>query len=229
MRFQDLSFMKLCYVFHWIRKLHEKFFFAAFLSLFWGSVHFYYKSINWFLNEWNTDLKLIFGSVRPRKQKENSQSFIDSLDEALWWCWQGKSGSSRPEVFLGKGVQKICSKFAREHPWRSAISPLNLLHIFTTHFPKNNSVRLLLKLYKGLVNCIFLLLFFVSISKVGPRYISRQWGLVHWMEFSKNRNLFKLIIKTPENVKLRTKDTRTTGLIYFTCFGKTLTLYFAMS
>ena len=30
--------------------------------------------------------------------------------------------SSRPEVFLGKGVLKICSKFTGGHPCRSAIS-----------------------------------------------------------------------------------------------------------
>ena len=30
--------------------------------------------------------------------------------------------SSRPEMFLGKGVVKIRSKFAEEHPYRSAIS-----------------------------------------------------------------------------------------------------------
>ena len=30
--------------------------------------------------------------------------------------------SSHPEVFLGKGVLKICSKFTGEHPCRSAIS-----------------------------------------------------------------------------------------------------------
>ena len=30
--------------------------------------------------------------------------------------------SSPPEVFLGKGVLKICSKFTGEHPYRSAIS-----------------------------------------------------------------------------------------------------------
>ena len=30
--------------------------------------------------------------------------------------------SHRPEVFLGKGVLKICSKFTGEHPCRSAIS-----------------------------------------------------------------------------------------------------------
>ena len=36
------------------------------------------------------------------------------------WCYQYKS--SRPEVFLGKCVRKICSKFTGEHPCRSAIS-----------------------------------------------------------------------------------------------------------
>ena len=30
--------------------------------------------------------------------------------------------SSHPEVFLGKGVLKICSKFTGERPCRSAIS-----------------------------------------------------------------------------------------------------------
>ena len=64
--------------------------------------------------------------------------------------------SSPPEVFLGKGVLEKCSKFTREHPCRSAISikllcnfiqmtlphgcsPVNLLHIFRTYFPKNTS------------------------------------------------------------------------------------------
>ena len=52
--------------------------------------------------------------------------------------------SSRPEVFLEKGVLKICSKFTGEHPCRSAISiiieitlrhgfsPVNLM-IFSEH------------------------------------------------------------------------------------------------
>ena len=57
--------------------------------------------------------------------------------------------SSRPEVFLGKGVLKICSKFTGEHPCRNVISmiftlrhgcsPVNLLHIFRTPFPNNTS------------------------------------------------------------------------------------------
>ena len=66
------------------------------------------------------------------------------------------SGSSHPEVFLGKGVLKISSKFTGEHPCRSVISiklqssfieialrhgcsPVNLLHILRTPFPRNTS------------------------------------------------------------------------------------------
>ena len=73
--------------------------------------------------------------------------------------------SSHSEVFLGKGVLKICSKFTGEHPCRSAISikllcnfieisfhhgcsAVNLLHIFRTPFLKNTSGGLLLDLKK---------------------------------------------------------------------------------
>ena len=68
---------------------------------------------------------------------------------------------SRPKVFLGKFTLKICSKFTGEHACRDAISikllnnlieivlghgcsPVNLLHIFRTPFPKNTSGGLLL-------------------------------------------------------------------------------------
>ena len=70
--------------------------------------------------------------------------------------------NSRPEVFLGKGVLKICSKFTGVHPCQSAISikllynfikitlwhgcsPVNLLLNFRTTFLKNTSGGLLLK------------------------------------------------------------------------------------
>ena len=70
---------------------------------------------------------------------------------------------SPPEVFLGKSVLKICSKFTREHACRSVISiklqsnfieitlrhgcsPVSLLHIFGAPFPKNTSGGLLLTL-----------------------------------------------------------------------------------
>ena len=45
---------------------------------------------------------------------------IDYWKEKREHYW--KDGGSRPEVFLGKGVLKICSKFTGERPCRSVIS-----------------------------------------------------------------------------------------------------------
>ena len=73
---------------------------------------------------------------------------------------------SRPEEFLAKGVLKICRKFTGENPCQSVIStkllcnfvkvtlchvfsPISLLHIFRTPFPKSTSGRLPLKLSKS--------------------------------------------------------------------------------
>ena len=72
------------------------------------------------------------------------------------------SRSSRPEGFSRKGALKICIKFTGEPPWPSMISinlqssfieirlrhgfsPITLLHIFRTRFPRNTSGWLLLK------------------------------------------------------------------------------------
>ena len=69
--------------------------------------------------------------------------------------------SSLPDVFLGKDVLKICSKFTGKHQCQSALlvqllcnffemalphgcSPVNLQHIFKTTFTKNMSEVLLL-------------------------------------------------------------------------------------
>ena len=69
--------------------------------------------------------------------------------------------SSRSEMFLVKGVLKICSKFTGGHPCQNVISikmqssfieitlqhgcsPVNLLHIFRRPFTKNTSEQLLL-------------------------------------------------------------------------------------
>ena len=74
--------------------------------------------------------------------------------------------NSRPEVFLRKSVLKICSKFTGEHPCQSVISiklqsnfieitlrhgcsPVNLLYIFRTPFPRNTSGWLLLNIFKS--------------------------------------------------------------------------------
>ena len=76
-----------------------------------------------------------------------------------------KCRRSRREVFLRKGILKICSKFTGWHPWWSVISiklqsnfieialwhgcfSVNLLHIFRTTFPRNTSGWLLLKMFK---------------------------------------------------------------------------------
>ena len=84
----------------------------------------------------------------------------------------GSIRSSSPEAFLGKAVLKICNKFTGEHPCWSVIStklrcnfieiklqhgcsmkwnfiPVNLLHIFRTHFYKNTSRGLLLCSWTG--------------------------------------------------------------------------------
>ena len=78
-----------------------------------------------------------------------------------WSHEQTRNRSNHPEVFLKKGVLKICSKFTGEHPCRSVISinlernfieialwygcsPVNFLHIFRTPFFRNASWWLLL-------------------------------------------------------------------------------------
>ena len=82
--------------------------------------------------------------------------------------------SSHPEVFLGKGVLKICSKFTGEHPCGSAISikllsnfietalwhwcfPVISPHIFRTPFSQNTSEWL--PMYFLLKFSFFLVLF----------------------------------------------------------------------
>ena len=76
------------------------------------------------------------------------------------------SRSSPSEVFLGKGVLKLCRKFTGKHPCRSVISikllcnsieitlrcgcsPVKLLHIFRTPSYKNASEGLLLRTRKS--------------------------------------------------------------------------------
>ena len=84
---------------------------------------------------------------------------------------QGKKyRGSHSGVFLRKGVMEICSKFTGENPCRSAISikqqgnsveitlwhecsPVNLLHIFRTPFPRNTFDWLLLEVTVNTIFC----------------------------------------------------------------------------
>ena len=88
-------------------------------------------------------------------------SLIIVLPDLTWRLASSWYRSSHPEVFIEKGVLKICSKFTEEHQCQNAISiklqsnfieilfrhgcsPVNSLHIFRTPFLKNTSRRLLL-------------------------------------------------------------------------------------
>ena len=77
--------------------------------------------------------------------------------------------SSHSDIFWRKGTLKICSKITGEHTYRSVIliklqsnfieitlrhgcSPVNLLHIFGTPFPRNTSEWLLLTFHDSAVD-----------------------------------------------------------------------------
>ena len=66
--------------------------------------------------------------------------FVHCVQESPYFA---EFRSSHPEMFLRKGVLKICGKFTGEPPCRSAKYPVNFLHIFRTPFPKN--------IYEGLL------------------------------------------------------------------------------
>ena len=89
-------------------------------------------------------------------QKSASELFIYSCPYTENWVWENRSfnkdkqflkklperlqnvRSSRPEVFLGKGILEICSKFTGEHPCPSVIS-VKLLRSLKTIFPSKSS------------------------------------------------------------------------------------------
>ena len=101
-----------------------------------------------------TRLRLGLSHLRYYKFRHNFQDCIN----LICVCGLEIDRSSHPEVFLRKGVLKICSKFTGEHPCRSVISikllwnfieaarrhrcsPVNMLRIFRTPFPKNTPGR----------------------------------------------------------------------------------------
>ena len=89
-------------------------------------------------------------------------SFLTGKPPILHAIATTKHRGNPPKVFYGKGVMKICSKFAIEDlcqsmtsitlscnfieiTFRHGCSIINLLHIFRTPFPWNNSGGLLVK------------------------------------------------------------------------------------
>ena len=90
------------------------------------SLHEDSLSLRWSI----TIFKLHFGwSVNNYKKSFSMFNFkkisFDDFSSYVWKKWRKKVityRSSRPEVFLRKGVLKICCKFTGGHPYRSAIS-----------------------------------------------------------------------------------------------------------
>ena len=95
------------------------------------------------------------------KLSQISKAIMNRIYFALVFLFKKLFRSSQTEVFLRKGLLKICSKFTGEHPCQSVIpiklqsnfieitlrhgcSTVNLLHIFRTPFPRNTCGWLLL-------------------------------------------------------------------------------------
>ena len=110
----------------------------------------------------------IVGTAKIQKTSEELLSWVAinlrQRRNDIFFRKQGVFRSSHPEVFLGKGVLKIRSKFTAEHTCRSVISvkllsnfieiffrygcfPVNVLDIFRTPFRKNTSGVLLLEFF----------------------------------------------------------------------------------
>ena len=87
--------------------------------------------------------------------------------------------SSRPEVFLGKGVLKICSRFTGEHPCRSAIFQSNFIEITLRQscspFHKNTSGWLLLSVAPAAAGLKY------RISSLPPGYSAFILFLMRWL------------------------------------------------
>ena len=123
---------------------------------------------------------------------------------------QAKVRSSPPELLLRKDVLNIYRKFTGEHPCRSVISvklysnfmkiapwhgcsPVNFLHIFRTHFPRNTSGWLLLKsLLSFLTDKSNLSEGLTSVFKLFAEQISLFY-IIHWAYISayglRNKNI----------------------------------------
>ena len=63
-----------------------------------------------------------FGVKTSRSTAVDLQAVLVKTQWLMFSCQCSLFRSSPPEVFLQKGVLKICTKFAEWHPWRSVIS-----------------------------------------------------------------------------------------------------------
>ena len=139
-------------------------------------------------------------------------------------------------MFLRKGVLKICSKFAGEHPCQSVFSiklqsnfieielrdgcsPANLRHIFRTPFLKNTSGRLLLIfVFYSLCLLTFTKTFFSNhycqiFQELRPSQVFYLNDLLVSLP-EKGRTIFKSLIRTLLCSKVNMRNHR---LLYVSC------------
>ena len=144
---------------------------------------------------------------------------------------------SLPEVLLGKGGLKICSKFTEEHPFRSAVSIklqsnfveitlrherslVNLLHTFRALFYKNTSGWLLLFVAVNINNsdiCISLdfihwtcLNFFIlkmTKSNTGKKMVNLNENLITKFFLKQQNIILLLLFSTHKKVHLKWERT----------------------
>ena len=82
--------------------------------------------------------------------------------------------SSRPEVFLGKSILKICSKFSGEHPCRGAISIKLLRNFMKWHFGMGDFLY---------ICCIFSEHLFQGTPLNGCIWILSNWSIKSLLSF----------------------------------------------
>ena len=136
------SYQNICYTLHESHKVSSKNLLTIFMEL---------NNVKWMATNCLRRTRSRMFNLNPISEELR---FFSSWNQIIF-------KSSPPEVFLGKVVLKICSKFTGEYPCQSVISiklqinfieitlrygcsPLNLLHITRTPFPMNTSGGLFL-------------------------------------------------------------------------------------
>ena len=117
--------------------------------------------------------------------------------------------SSRPDVFLGKGVLKTCNKITGEHPCHSVISIKmlcnfikialrhNLQHIFGTPFPKNSPGWLLLSIKKDTEKRSYWQKLLIEKSRYCHNQLRKTFWQIRWPQIMQYSN---------EKLKISSKD-----------------------
>ena len=110
------------YLYYFLLKIH--YLFHNLVASEWGLFHF-----QWYTHLVSQPIEIFFYQNNIRW----SSCLLD-LSNTLY-------RSSHPEVFLGKGVLKTCSKFTGEHPCRSAISIKLFCNFIESHFGRGVSCK----------------------------------------------------------------------------------------